>query len=167
MLRGINRQDLFHDADDLWKIIDVLSEYVDVCGFYVHGYCLMTNHVHLLVQQNGKPGSETLAQFMKRIGISYVWYYNRKYERVGSLFQDRYKSEAVETDSYFMTVLRYIHRNPVKAGIVKSPSEYIWSSYSAYTGTPSFVYTDFGNALLGGRYSEFMEDDDKVECLDI
>ena len=69
----------------------------------------------------------------RRIGTSYVYWYNRKYERCGHLFQDRYKSEAVEDDSYFLTVLRYIHRNPLSAGITSNLSEYPWSSYREYT----------------------------------
>lgn len=72
-----------------------------------------------------------------------MYWYNRKYQRCGHLFQDRYKSEAVEDDRYFLTVLRYIHRNPVKAGIVKDIADYKWSSYSEYMGNSKIIDTDF------------------------
>jgi REP element-mobilizing transposase RayT len=75
-------------------------------------YCLMKNHVHLLI----RIGQEDLQHFMRKVGAKYVYWYNWKYDRVGGLFQDRYKSEPVEDDGYFLTVLRYIHQNPVKAG---------------------------------------------------
>ncbi len=88
----------------------------------------MTNHIHLLM----KEGAEDLGTVFKRVGATYVYWYNWKYSKRGHLFQDRYKSEAVETDAYFLTVLRYIHQNPIKAGIVKRVDAYEWSSYREY-----------------------------------
>jgi REP element-mobilizing transposase RayT len=73
----------------------------------------MGTHVHLLIKEE----TEALGKIMKRIGVRYVYWYNRKYERSGHLFQDRYKSEPVDDDGYFMTVLRYIHQNPRKSGL--------------------------------------------------
>ena len=95
--------------------------------------------VHLLLKKE----QAELGIIMRRIGASYVYWYNRKYQRCGHLFQDRYKSEAVEGDRYFLTVLRYIHRNPVKAGIVKDIADYKWSSYSEYMGNSKIIDTDF------------------------
>ena len=158
MLHGINRQDLFHDNDDLQKMVTVLSECTEISRVCLHGYCLMTNHVHLLAQTGENSDSETLPQFMKRIAIRYAMYYNNKYNRVGSLFQDRYRSEAVETDAYFLAVLRYIHQNPVKAGIAKTPSECVWSSYGSYVGKTGFVYTDLADSMLGETFQSYMED---------
>lgn len=85
----------------------------------------MGNHVHILI----KEGKEDLGNVMRRIGASYVYWYNVKYDRVGHLFQDRFKSEAVEDNRYLLSVLRYIHQNPLKAGIVSDIREYKWSSY--------------------------------------
>ena len=167
MLRGINRQDLFHDDEDMDRMLSVLDICIEITKIRIHAYCLMSNHIHLLAQTTEEPESETLAQSMKRIGIRYAQYYNRKYERIGTLFQDRYKSEAVETDAYFITVLRYIHRNPVKAGIVKSPSEYKWSSYGGYAFGNGFTFTDMGMALLGDRFAAYMEEDDGAVCIDM
>lgn len=145
MLRGINRQDIFTDDTDRQRFLQLLEdlqhEYDDQgniigqsCCFYA--YCLMSNHVHLLYRQ----GTQEIEQSMKSLGISYAQYYNRKYGRVGHLFQDRYRSEPCEDLSYFITLLRYIHQNPVKAHICTSPEDYPWSSWLEYI-TPSELPT--------------------------
>ena len=99
-----------------------------MASFVLHAYCLMDNHVHLLLQEQ----EETLGEIMKRVGVSYAYWFNRKYERVGHLFQGRFRSETVEDDAYFLTVLRYIHQHPVQAKLVARCSDYPWSSYAAY-----------------------------------
>ena len=167
MLRGINRQELFHNEDDKNKMIEVLAKSTEISRVRLHGYCIMTNHVHLLAQTGEDIDTETLPQYMKRIGIRYAIYYNFMNSRVGSVFQDRYRSEAVETDAHFLTVLRYIHQNPVKAGITKSPADYIWSSYGNYIGKSAFVYTDMADSLLGENFENYMEEDTGTRCLDI
>jgi len=105
-----------------------LNKYKNDGKCTVFGYCLMGNHLHLLLQEN----SESISVTMKRIGTSYAWWYNKKYDRVGHVFQDRYKSECVEDETYLLTVIRYIHLNPVKAKITEKPEEYKWSSCKAY-----------------------------------
>lgn len=102
MLRGINQQQIFHDDEDNKKFIKVLADCKAVSEFEIFAYCLMRNHVHILI----KEGKEPLDLIFKRIGGRYVYWYNTKYNRVGHLFQDRYKSEPVETDEYFLMVLR-------------------------------------------------------------
>ena len=99
----------------------------------------MDNHVHILIKEVTEP----ISLIVKRISGSYVYWFNRKYERWGHLFQERFKSEAVENDAYFLTVLRYIHQNPVKAGITKSVSEFRWSSFHEYVGEPVLTDVDF------------------------
>lgn len=131
MVRGINRQDIFHDDEDREKFLDILKKVKEISQCELYGYCLMDNHVHLLIRE----GNEDLSQIMKRIGITYAYWHNKKYERSGHLFQDRFKSENVEDDSYFLGVLRYIHLNPLKALMVHSISEYTWSSYDSYAKT--------------------------------
>ncbi len=96
---------------------------------------------------------------MKRISSSYVYWYNKKYDRCGHLFQERFKSEAVESDAYFLTVLKYIHQNPVKARITKEPKAYLWSSYNEYIGYP--IYTDTGFAL-----ELFSTEENNDQCLE-
>lgn len=137
MLRGINRQNIFGDAEDYGKMLRLLKEYQRVCGYSMFAYCLMSNHMHLLLQ----PGGEPLEKIFRRIGASYVYWFNGKYDRCGHLFQDRYKSEPVRSDGYFLNVIRYIHMNPVKAGKCQQPEEYAYSSYSGY----------FSNELIDSR----------------
>ena len=159
-------RDLFREDNDSAKMLYVLEKCADITKVRIHAYCLMTNHVHLLAQAGKEPGAGTPAEFVKRVGIRYAKYFNYKYNRAGPLFGGRYKSEAVETDVYFLTVLRFIHRNPVKAGIVKTPAEYKNSSYGAYTGDDSFVYTGSAVSLLGDCFEAYMQEDDGTKCLD-
>ena len=145
MLRGINQQTIFEDSEDEDKYLELLKIYKKRCGFDLYGYCLMGNHIHLLMKEaarnstitvNGMeleagPG-EPLEKVFKRIGAAYVLYFNRKYRRTGHLFQDRFRSEVVDSDAYLLMALRYIHRNPVKARICLLPEEYLRSSYCEY-----------------------------------
>lgn len=128
ILRGINGQIIFEDEEDYLKFYETLEVCKDKSDFEIYAYCFMSNHIHLLI----KEGSEDLGIAFRRIGASYVYWYNWKYSRRGHLFQDRYKSEVVETDRYLLTVVRYIHRNPLKAGMVKGLADYQWSSYGEY-----------------------------------
>ena len=111
MLRGINRQQIFEDAEDCHKFLTILTEYKAQCGYSIYAYCLMGNHIHLLL----KEGTESLEQVFKRVCGKFVYWYNAKYQRTGHLFQDRFKSEPVDTEAYLQTVIRYIHQNPVIA----------------------------------------------------
>ena len=130
IVRGINRQDIFHDDEDRKRYLDTLKKIAVEDIAKVLGYCMMSNHVHLII----KEGEAGISLFMKRLGASYAYWYNLKYQRTGHVFQDRFKSENVEDDRYLLTVIRYVHRNPVKAGIVNKPEEYTWSSCRAYYG---------------------------------
>lgn len=128
MMRGNERKNLFLDEEDKQRFLETLFAKKKEAGFYLLIYCLMDNHVHLVIQE----GEESLAVIMKRINASYAYYFNQKYNRVGHLFQDRFKSETIEDERYLMAVTRYIHNNPVKAGIVEKPGDYKWSSYLCY-----------------------------------
>lgn len=135
MLRGINRQNIFEEHADFEKIIYLLKSCKKQCGYELYAWCLMPNHIHILM----KEGKEPLGRVFKRIGAAFVYWYNLKYERVGHLFQDRFKSEPVESEDYFLTVVRYIHLNPVKAGICRLPGEYQYSSYPRYFSDPDLI----------------------------
>ncbi|MBQ5759363.1 MAG: transposase, partial [Schwartzia sp.] len=111
VVRGIGRQILFENDDDRRKYLALLEKYQEENDITLMAYCLMDNHVHLLIRDN----NGSLSLFMKQMGVSYALYYNRKYERVGHLFQDRYKSEVVDREEYLLTAYRYILNNPVKA----------------------------------------------------
>mgnify|MGYP003804015325 FL=1 len=138
VLRGINKQTIFEDEEDNEMFLVTVNQYRKQSGYLLLAYCLMGNHIHLLM----KTGSEELGQIFRRIGASYVYWYNRKYERTGHLFQDRYKSEAVETDAYLFAVLRYVHQNPLKAGLVKNLEDYPYSSFAEYLGLNDENYVD-------------------------
>lgn len=128
ILRGVNRQQIFYDEEDYLRFINTMMWYKRVSDFELYCYCLMGNHIHLLLKEAGEP----LEMIFRRIGASFVYWYNLKYDRTGHLFQDRYKSEAVDDKSYFFTVLRYIVQNPIKAGICLSPEDYPYSSMGDY-----------------------------------
>ena len=165
MLRGINQQVIFEDEEENQKFLEVLNDCKAVSGYKLFAYCLMGNHIHLLI----KVEQEDLEQIFKRIGGRFVYWYNGKYSRVGHLFQDRYKSEAVETDEYFLAVLRYIHQNPVKAGMSESV-DYKWSSYNAYLNPKVGQLTDTAFALEMIGKDEFIKFNNQVnddKCLEL
>ena len=133
--RGINRQDIFLDDEDRTVYLDRLLKYKIECEFSVYAYCLMSNHVHILLKED----EDSISTVMQRIGTSYAYWFNRKYNRTGHLFQDRFKSEPVENERYLLAVVRYIHQNPVKIGL--SISE--WTSYNEYIRSGYLVDTGF------------------------
>jgi REP element-mobilizing transposase RayT len=113
MVRGINRQDIFQNDEDKGVYLKRIAKYKDECGFKIYAYCFMCNHIHLLI----KEGEKSISEAMKKIGTSYVYWYNLKHNRTGHLFQDRFRSEVVENDAYLLTVAKNIHQNPVKIGL--------------------------------------------------
>lgn len=164
LLRGIGRQNIFEDNEDNIRFLETIIRYRQEMQFEIHAYCLMGNHVHLLL----KDADNQLNLIMKRIACSYAYYFNRKYDRVGHLFQDRFKSEAIEDDAYYLTVLRYIHQNPLKAGIA-TVDDYEWSSYKEYKNNPKIVETKFALELLDGitEFIEFVHSANDDLCLEI
>jgi len=133
MLRGNERKDIFlHDEDKLHFLEGITNKKKEF-NFSVNAYCIMSNHVHLLLNTH----SSDLSTIMRGIGVRYATYYNHKYERVGHVFQDRFKSEPILNEQQLLTVTRYIHNNPVKAHLVGKPENYMWSSFRAYLGKSS------------------------------
>lgn len=164
ILRGINRRAIFEDDEDSGRFLDILEEYRDLSGYEVLAYCLMGNHVHLLL----RVGEEPISKAFQRIASKYVYWFNAKYDRVGHLFQGRFKSEPVEDDAYFATVLRYIHNNPVRAGICKRPEDYPLSSYRDYLGAGGLTDTEFALSIMSlPQLIEFTNAANEDECLDV
>lgn len=166
MMRGVNRQQIFKDSEDNRYFIKQLGRYKEISEYILHAYCLMGNHFHLLIQTKDEP----LKIIIRRIGDSYVYWYNIKYNRCGHLFQDRFKSEPVEDDAYYLTVLRYILRNPVSAGICADPYEYEYSSISDYANIRNQGITDtsFTFKLMdSSKLYDYLMQDEKTECLDM
>lgn len=150
MMRGINRGDLFIDDRDREKFLEIIQNKGSLGEYDIYAYCLMTNHVHLLIKETG----DTIDRTMKRIGISYSQCFNNRYERIGHVFQDRFRSETVENERYLLGCIRYIHNNPVKAGIVRYPEYYGWSSYGDYIGEEKFARGIANTSLVLGIFSD-------------
>jgi len=127
MLRGNERKDIFINEEDKGKFIKIVFKKKEDEAFKLYAYCIMNNHVHLVIKEQNEP----ISRIVKKITTSYAYYFNAKYKRVGHLFQDRYKSETIEDEPYLLSVIRYIHNNPEKAKITKK-EKYKWSSYSNY-----------------------------------
>lgn len=145
--KGDGNQIIFENARDRETYLDLLESCVEEFDVDVHAYCLMGNHVHLLLEENRE--RRDLSAFMKKLNESYAMYFGRTSERIGHVFKDRFWSEPVESDEYFLSAVRYIHANPETAGICPM-HKYPWSSYRAYCGGGSFVKTGFCLELLGG-----------------
>ena len=163
--RGSGRCVIFEDDKDRTYFLEELASIFAKKEVEIHAWCLMSNHYHLLVRAN----LEQLAVAMRNLNSTYASYFNKRHGRIGHLFQGRFKSEAVGEDEYYLTVLRYIHHNPQKAGICPG-SEYRWSSYSEYVGSKGFSKTDLGLDMLGGvkAFEELhMLSSDGMACLDI
>lgn len=128
MMRGNERKNIFLNDEDKAKFLDILYEKKKGSRFYLYAYCLMDNHIHLVISEN----KDSIARIMKRVNTSYAYYFNKRYIRVGHLFQDRFKSEPIENDEYLLTAARYVHNNPIKANMVERVEDYKWSSYKLY-----------------------------------
>jgi len=145
MVRGNAGRDIFLDDDDKKQFLRILSRKKRQTEFKLYAFCLMKNHFHLSL----KEGNENISNIMKRINTTYAVYFNKKYQLAGHLFQNRFKSENVENDAYLISLIRYIHQNPVKAGIALSPEEYPWSScfYYFFPGKNIYKLLDIEDIL--------------------
>ncbi len=139
MLRGIDKRNIFLKDSDYEKFIEYIKKVKEKTEFMVYAYCLMTNHVHMLL----KTETVEIGDIIRRITVGYAQYHNIKNGRTGHLFQNRFKSEPVNTDEYFLVVLRYIHQNPIKAGMVEKIEDYKWSSYNAYITKDPLINSTF------------------------
>lgn len=163
--RGVGQQIIFETDADRRRYLAALRELVEELSGSLLAWCLMDNHVHLLLRMP----MDDLACMMRRLHSGYALYYNTVHGRSGHLFQGRFSSEPVETDEYLMTVVRYIHRNPVKAGVTTSCS-YAWSSYDSYASWnippgAEMVAELFGDAR---SFRVFHENDrETTACLDV
>ena len=140
--RGNARSDIFVDDLDRQKFLDILSSVVYKHRWICHGYCLMGNHYHLLIETP----EGNLCRGMRQLNGVYTQAFNRRHGRVGHLLQGRYKSILVEKESYLLELCRYIVLNPVKAEMVNAPEDWAWSSYRATAGlttAPEFLNTSW------------------------
>ncbi|MCL2061917.1 MAG: transposase [Firmicutes bacterium] len=157
VLRGINKQTIFYDDEDRKVFLNRLKINKEKISYEIYSFCMMSNHIHILINEL----DNSIGKIFQKILGSYVYWYNRKYERIGNLFQDRFKSETINSEGHLLSAVRYIHQNPIKAGIAKSIEEYEWSSYSAYVSDKKgFINTDYILRILDGKdkFIKFMNE---------
>lgn len=150
IFRGINRQNIFEESNDYEKMINIIEIVKENKTFEIYAYCLMTNHVHLFIKEKE---SGDIKKIMHSILTRYVQWFNYKYQRSGTLIGNRYKSEPIEDEKYYFSLIRYIHKNPVKAGLVEKLKDYQWSSYCDYIQQNRKGITDI-NFLLEMFFEE-------------
>lgn len=145
-LRGNHRANIFFRPADRRILDGYVADAIEHTAVRIHAYCWMTNHVHLLIQVADIP----LGAFMQRISSRYARAVQKRIPTTGHLFENRYDALVVDVDRYFLELLRYIHLNPVRAGIVPTPERYRWSSHRVYLGIreSSWVNTEFGLSLF-------------------
>lgn len=171
-VRGNNKEAIFLDDEDRHAYLDRLCHFKERYKMHVYAYCLMTNHVHLLIYDN----DEDISKFMQGLNLSYAIYFNARHGRIGHLFQQRFTSVLVKTDAQILRTSKYIHLNPVKAGMVKKVEEYGWSSYSAYLNNKNvlnIVDTQFLSEMISSNleqgcrtYAQYVEDENQAENQD-
>jgi REP-associated tyrosine transposase len=163
LLRGNGGQRLFFSDADYQHLYRLLGEGVRRYGYRIHGFCCMSNHIHLALQVGDLP----LARGMQNLAFRYTRWINRRRKRIGHLFQGRYKAILVDRDAYLVELVRYIHLNPVRAGLAKDPAGYRWSGHRAYLGrealswmTVDLVLGQFGRRVVKarGRYARFVQE---------
>ncbi|MBO4364970.1 MAG: transposase [Eggerthellaceae bacterium] len=162
--RGTGRQLIFEDDSDRKRFLEYLSDDLRLYEAELYAWCLMGNHVHLLIHAS----MDKLSKCMMHTCGQYARYYNEKSGRVGHLFQERFKSEPITDDEYLLTVIRYIHANPAKAGL-STIECYPWSSYGEYMGAPRLCKTEFPLSVFGGveSFKKFHECEEESSCLDV
>jgi putative transposase len=152
ILRGNHREDLFASPNDRAALNEIVIDVMQRFDSRLHAFCWMSNHLHALIQIGERP----LGKLMQRIAMRYSRYRHSALQTTGHLFERRYKAWLVDVDNYFLTLLRYIHLNPVEAGMVREPADYPWSSHRAYLGvdTLSWLTTDFGLSLFAADLAQ-------------
>ncbi|TFE03959.1 transposase [Jeotgalibacillus salarius] len=132
-IRGVNRQLMFYDDADRMFLLNRMLRLKSETGFSLYAWCLMGNHIHLVIKEK----EVSVSKIMQRLNASYTIYMNKKYDGSGTIYDGRFYSTPIETISYLRTVIRYTHQNPVRSSIVSTPSEYKWSSCQKYYDMPT------------------------------
>lgn len=171
MLRGNEKKNIFLDDNDRQRFLEILLKKKTETELAVYAYCLMDNHIHLVLRDE----RNEISIIMKGIATSYAMYFNIKYNRVGHVFQDRFRSEPVEDERYLWSVIRYVHNNPVKARKVNEAIQYMWSSYRDYIDpeASNMVDSRYVLSIISGdlkaaiiEFKRFSKQDDDEEHID-
>ena len=158
LFRGVNQQNIFEEDADFGKLKETIEKVKQDLDFEIYAYCFMSNHVHIVMKEK-ELGDISL--IMKRILTKYARWYNIKYNRSGALIANRYKSVPVEIDEYFLQLIRYVHQNPIKAGIVERIEDYRYSSFLEYIKEKDLTDTDFLMQMISR--DEFVEYHQEIE----
>jgi len=160
LFRGVNQQNIFEEHADFEKLKETIEIVKHDLDFEIYAYCFMSNHVHLVLKENA---FGDISLIMKRILTKYARWYNIKYGRSGALIANRYKSIPVEVDEYFLQLIRYVHQNPIRAGLSESLQDYTYSSYAEYIGGKSLADTGFLLQMIS--LSEFVKYHEDLETM--
>ena len=161
LFRGINQQNIFEEKADYERFIEITANVKSQMEFEIYAYCLMNNHVHIVMKEKCE---KDISLIMKRILTGSARWYNIKYGRSGALIANRYKSVPVEVDEYFLELIRYVHQNPVKAGIAKKPEDYSYSSYTEYVKKANICDVDFVFGMMDkAKFKKFHKESGEFE----
>ncbi len=173
--RGNNRQNVFREPEDFESYLHVLKRFKKKYSFKLYCYCLMSNHVHFIIEPTQ---AKTLSKIIQSITLSHIRLYHSKYSSSGHLWQGRFKNPIIQADNYLLQCLKYIELNPVRAGIVKTPQEYKWSSYAFHAAGKddmrildkdvvysSLAQTDEERYKAYQRFLAFEQEEEIVECI--
>jgi len=142
--RGNDRGDLFFDDEDRRHYLELLCSAISTYRLKFYAYALLSNHIHLFFRTM----LPNISEVMYRVNGDYSHYFNKRHRRTGHTFESRFKSKLVQEDRYFLALLRYVHLNPVKAGIAPGPEQYTWSSHRAYLGNTDGVVSNPKEVLM-------------------
>ena len=145
MVQGINKEYILNEVEDKRQYLKFINKVKKEIDVYIVSYCIMDNHVHILIKEEY---IECLSRFMHKVNTLYAMYYNKKYNRGGYVFRDRYKSQVIYSEKQLYTCINYIHNNPVKAGICRLASEYEYSSYNEYIKNMEEIQRNINGLLI-------------------
>ncbi len=169
MMRGINKERICERKDEKIFLIEMMKQGIEEIDVEIAAYCIMDNHIHIAI----KGELVDISKFFKKLNIKFAMRYNKIFDRVGHVFQDRYKSEVILNEGHLMQVIRYIHMNPVSAGMVSKVEDYNWSSYKTYMSKKSLlISTEIKTLILDilddkNGLKEFHYKDENILFLDI
>ena len=160
LFRGVNQQNIFEEASDFEKLKETIAIVKQDLHFEIYAYCFMSNHVHIVLKEKTLGD---ISLIMKRILTKYARWYNIKYGRSGALIANRYKSVPVEIDEYFLHLIRYVHQNPIKAGIIDKIENYPYSSFKEYINKAELTDTNFLLKMIS--IEEFIDYHKEIEIM--
>lgn len=169
MIRGINKEKIFATDQEKERIVTLIREKTQEEACRIIAYCIMDNHMHMIIHAE----KSELVKIMKKINISYAMSYNQRHKRIGPVFQDRFRSENITDESYLYGAIRYIHNNPIEAGMVSKVEEYKWSSIREYLSNENLLLDQKAKEeiMLGfvsnKEFLNFHDMEDNTEYLEI